>query len=104
MINVGNDMFAVPQGAKELRKGTRYKALWRIAAIVVGQELHDGRVKDISPHGAAILIARNLNPQISVSLNIYIPPLVGPGAPKILIVHGMTSHAIHERCSNGLQL
>ena len=110
MISIDNDTPAVlnafddvssikssqPQGVKELRKGIRYKASWRIAAIVEGQDLHEGRIKDISIHGAAILVGCNLNPHTSVTLQIYIPALAGPGVPKIMIVHGMTSHTVHD--------
>ena len=85
-----------PQGVKELRKGTRYKASWRVTAIVEGQELHEGRIKDISIHGAAILVGCNLNPNISVTLQIYIPTLAGSDVPKIMIVYGMTSHTVHD--------
>lgn len=59
MISIENDTPAVldaledmssikssqPQGIKELRKGTRYKASWRVAAIVEGQDLHEGRTR-----------------------------------------------------------
>ncbi|CAH1083903.1 PilZ domain-containing protein [Candidatus Nitrotoga sp. 1052] len=110
MISIENDTPAVldafddvspikssqPQGVKELRKGTRYKASWRVAAIVEGQDLHEGKIKDISIHGAAILVGCNLNHRTSVTLHIYIPPLAGHGAPRIMIVHGITSHAIHD--------
>ncbi len=86
-----------PKGTKEHRKETRYRASWGVAIAVEGHDLHEGKIKDISLHGTAtILNGRNLKSGISVKLHICIPPLIGPGAPKILIVDGKTSYAIHD--------
>lgn len=85
-----------PKGSKEHRKEARYRASWRIDVAVEGHDLHDGRIKDISLHGTAILNGRNLKPGISITLHIHIPPLTIPGVPKILIVHGKTCYAIHD--------
>lgn len=85
-----------PAGSKEHRNEIRYKASWRIAVSIGDQYLHDGRIKDISMHGAAILNGRNLKPGTSVTLHIHIPPLTRSSAPKTVIVHSKTCYAIHD--------
>lgn len=110
MVDVENDPLGVlaafndvtpieslpPQGVKEHRREIRYKASWKIAVTVEGKDLHDGRIKDISLHGAAILMGRNLKPNASVMLHIHIPSLAGPDVPKVLRVNGMTSYTVHD--------
>ena len=44
-----------PQGGSEHRRETRYRVTWKADVIVEGEDLHDGRLNDISLHGAAIL-------------------------------------------------
>jgi hypothetical protein len=85
-----------PQGGREHRKEIRYKASWRVAVAVEGQDMHDGRIKDISPHGAAILIGCNPKPNTKVTLHIYIPSLTGPGAPKVLVVRSLAAYSVHD--------
>lgn len=85
-----------PQGVKEHRNETRYMASWRIAISVEGQDFHYGRVKDISLHGIAVLNGLNIKPGINVTLNIHVPSLTTPCEPKTLIVHGITSYAVHD--------
>jgi len=85
-----------PQGGSELRKETRYRATWRVDVIVGGQDSHDGRINDISLHGAAILLGRNLKPNTKVTLRIYIPSITGPYPPMILTVHGVARYTIHD--------
>jgi hypothetical protein len=85
-----------PQGGSELRKETRYRATWRVDVIVGDQGSHDGRINDISLHGAAILLERNLKPNIKVTLHIYLPSLTGPFLPTVLTVHGMTRYTVHD--------
>jgi len=110
MIEVDNDplgLFGAPsevvsieslpsQGGREHRKEIRYKASWRVAVAVEGQDTHDGKVKDISSHGVAILIGRNPKPNTKVTLHIYIPSLTGPGAPKTLVVRGLAAYSVHD--------
>jgi len=84
-------------GGKEQRKEIRYRASWRITVAIEGNASYDGKVRDISMHGAAILIGRNLKPGLSVTLHIHIPSLsLHPDAAKILIVHGKTSYTVHD--------
>ncbi len=85
-----------PKGTKETRKETRYKASWEIAIEVEGRDLYEGRIKDISLHGMSILNGLNLKPGTIVKLHIYIPPLTGPGAPRILVIHGKVSYTVHD--------
>lgn len=94
--NVSPIKSSPPQGAKEHRNEIRYRAAWRIFVAIEGHNLHDGRIRDISIHGTAILNVRNLKPGTSVTLHIHIPPLNGPGTPRILIAHGKTSYSIHD--------
>lgn len=84
------------QGGKEHRREPRYLAAWRVVVVVEGQAAHDGKLRDISPHGAAILIGRNLKPNISVTLHIYMHSLTGHVASKILIVHGVATYTVHD--------
>lgn len=85
-----------PQGVKEHRNETRYMASWRIAVAIEGQDFNYGRVKDISLHGTAVLNGLNIKPGTGVTLNIHIPSLTIPCQPKTLIVHGITSYAVHD--------
>lgn len=110
MANIDNDPLGVfgasidaepieafpPEGGSEHRKETRYRATWRVDVIVGGQDLHDGRLNDISLHGASILLGRNLKPDIKVTLRIYIPSITGPYPPTVLTVHGMTRYTVHD--------
>ena len=86
-----------PQGCKEHRKETRYRATWRVDIAVEGQDdLHDGRIHDISLHGTAVLLGRNLKPDTKVTLHIYVPSITGPCPPTVLIVHGVTRYSVHD--------
>lgn len=110
MVNAGKNPFGasgafgnvlpidslLPPGSREHRKETRYKATWKIAVVVDGHDLHDGKIKDISLHGAAIIIGHNLKRRASVTLHIHIPSVDGPAAPKILIVHGTAVYTVHD--------
>ena len=85
-----------PEYGSEHRKETRYRATWKVDVIVGGQDLHDGRLNDISLHGASILLGRNLKPDIKVTLHIYMPSITGPYPPTVLTVHGMTRYTVHD--------
>lgn len=85
-----------PEDGREHRRETRYRATWKVDVIVGGQDLHDGRLNDISLHGAAILLGRNLKSDIKVTLRIYIPSITGPYPPTVLTVHGMTRYTVHD--------
>jgi hypothetical protein len=85
-----------PHGVKEHRNETRYMASWRVSVFIEGHDLHYGRVKDISLHGIAILNGLNIKPGTNVTLNIHISSLTTPLKPKALVVHGITSYAVHD--------
>lgn len=85
-----------PQGVKEHRNEARYKASWRTAIAIEGHDYIYGRIRDISLHGTAILNGLNIKPGASVTLNIHIPTLTTPCAPKVLVVHGATSYTVHD--------
>lgn len=85
-----------PQGGSELRRETRYRATWKVDIAINGDELHDGRINDISLRGASILLGRNLKPDIKVTLRIYLPSITGPYPPTVLTVHGMTRYTVHD--------
>ena len=82
--------------AKEHRSETRYKASWRVAVSVDGQDFIYGRIRDISVCGTAILNGLNIKPGTGVTLNIHIPTLTAPCVPKTLIVHGTSSYVVHD--------
>ncbi|MDO8465821.1 MAG: PilZ domain-containing protein [Gallionella sp.] len=84
------------QDGREHRKETRYRVTWKVDIAVEGQELHDGRINDISLHGASILLGRNLKADTKVTLRIYIPSITGPYPPTVLTVHGMTRYTVHD--------
>jgi PilZ domain len=86
----------LPKGGKELRQEIRYKASWRIVIAIEGHDLYDGKIKDISLHGAAILNGRNLKPHTLLTLHIHIPPMADHGKPRILKVQGKTSYTVHD--------
>jgi len=90
------DKSLLSQNAREHRKEDRYRVTWKVAIAIDGHGVHDGRIKDISLHGAAILNVHNLKPETYVTLYIHIPLLVCTGVPKILTVHGITSYSVHD--------
>lgn len=85
-----------PRGSKEHRKETRYKAAWKTGVTIQGGGLLEGKIKDISLHGAAIMIGRNIKPRTELTLHIHIPSLAGPAAPKIMTVHGIAAYTVHD--------
>jgi len=85
-----------PEYGSEHRRETRYRVTWKVDVIVEGQDLHDGRLNDISLHGASILLGRNLKPDIQATLRIYIPSITGPYPPTVLTVQGMTRYTVHD--------
>lgn len=85
-----------PKCGKEQRRETRYMVSWRAAVSVDGQNFHYGRLKDISPHGTAILNDLNIKPGAHVTLKIHIPTIERPCKPKVLIVHGIAVYAIYD--------
>jgi len=85
-----------PQGTREQRQEPRYRAWWKIMITIQGEGTHKAQVKDISQHGASVLVGRNLNPSTKVTLTIDIPVLVGRGTPKTVVVHGMIVYTIHD--------
>jgi len=76
------------------RQDERYSVNWRIT-IVAGRESHEGRLKDISLHGAAILIHRAINPNVKITLHIHVPPL-HPGAKKAITIQCVTANTVHD--------
>lgn len=84
-----------PGNARYHRKEGRYMAAWKIAVAAEGQGQHNGKLRDISLHGAAILVECNLKPQTRVTLHIHVPSLEGR-APKILVIHGATTYTVHD--------
>ena len=85
-----------PRGKKDLRSEIRYMAAWRVAVSLEGRDFHYGRIRDISLHGAAILIGRNPKPGTKVMLHIHLPSLTGPGASKILKVTGSAAYSVRD--------
>lgn len=63
---------------------------------VGGKELHYGRVKDISLHGAAILSDLNVKSGTRITLNIHIPTLGRPCEQKVLIVRGTSVYTVYD--------
>ncbi|MBI5438548.1 MAG: PilZ domain-containing protein [Nitrosomonadales bacterium] len=85
-----------PEDGREHRRETRYRVTWKVDIAIEGQDLHDGRLNDISLHGASILLGRNLKADTEVTLRIYIPSITGPYPPTVLTVHGMTRYTVHD--------
>jgi hypothetical protein len=100
VLNVGDDAMLVKslpsQNTIERRNEARYIVSWKVDIAIKGQGLLDGKIKDISLHGASILNMRSLVRGTSVRLHIQMPPLTRDGAPKILVVHGVVLHSIHD--------
>lgn len=84
-----------PENARWHRREERYMAAWKISVAAEGQGLHDGKLRDISLHGAAILVEHNLTPHTRVMLHVHVPSLEGR-ASKILVVHGVTTYTVHD--------
>jgi c-di-GMP-binding flagellar brake protein YcgR len=80
----------------EKRHDTRYNASWR-AALVIGDQLtYEGRLKDISASGAAILIESNVNVGVSVELHMLLPVTHQGYEQKVIIVHGKTCNSTFD--------
>ena len=85
-----------PPDGKEQRRETRYRATWKVDLVIEGQGTDDGRINDISLHGAAVLFGRNLKPNTKVTLRIYVPSITGPYPPTILTVYGRVCYTVHD--------
>lgn len=85
-----------PKVGEEQRRATRYMVSWRAAISVDRQNFYYGRLRDISPHGAAILNDLNIKPGTHVTLKIYIPTIDKPCEPKVLIVRGVTVYTVYD--------
>jgi len=83
-----------PTVIDDRRQDERYSVNWRITIMVDGQS-HEGRLKDVSLHGAAILIHRSINPNIIFTLNIHLPPLQ-PGLKKVITIRCVTCNTVHD--------
>lgn len=110
-MNIDNDPFGIsgafddditpveatpPKGTREHRQEPRFRARWKIIVVIEGQDFHDGQIKDISAHGASILVGRNLIPSTKVKLCIDIPSLTGHGKPRTIVVQGRTVYTVHD--------
>jgi len=100
MLEAFNDVSPVksllPQGGKENRRAIRYKVTWRIVIDIEGHDVYEGKIKDISVYGAAILNGLNLKPNTGITLHIHIPTLSNHGTPRVIKVEGKTSYSIHD--------
>jgi len=85
-----------PPAIKEHRREARYKTQWRVAIAIEGNNLIYGRIRDISSCGAALLSEININPSASVKLKIYLPTLLAPCEPRVMVVHGRASYCVHD--------
>ena len=85
-----------PSSSREHRKEPRYRATWKVSISVEGENTQDGKIKDISLHGVSILIGRNFKTGSKTTINLYLPSLTGPAAPKIAMVHGIVVYTIHD--------
>ena len=83
-----------PKCGKEHRREARYMVSWRAALSVDGQKIHYGRLKDISPHGAAILNDFNIKPGACVTLNIHVPTLDISCESRILTAYGIAAYTV----------
>ena len=77
------------------RKAIRYSASWRVAVAIEGQPLREGRTKDISSDGLAILYPQNLRSGVTITMHILIPPLT-TDEQRIIIVRGLTCNTVHD--------
>ena len=82
--------------SSEHRSDTRYSASWRVALVIGGKVLHEGKLKDISASGAAILIQINLKVGISLELHMLLPALHHGHEQKVIIAHGKTCNSAHD--------
>lgn len=94
--DVSPDNSPPPKCGKEQRRETRYMVSWRAAISVDGENFFYGRLKDISPHGTAILNDLNIKPGIRVTLRIYIPTIDTPCKPKVLIAYGIAVYTAYD--------
>jgi c-di-GMP-binding flagellar brake protein YcgR len=83
-----------PSGEK--RHDTRYNASWRAALVIGGKFTYEGRLRDISASGAAILIQSNVNVGISLELHMLLPTMHQGHEQKVIIVHGKTCNSTFD--------
>ena len=100
VLNAGEDAVRVascpPHNTLERRSETRYLVSWKVAIAIKDQGGYVGKIKDISLRGASIMNVCSLARGASVRLHIYMPSLTRQGKPRILIVHGVVLHTVHD--------
>ncbi|MDZ4202622.1 MAG: PilZ domain-containing protein [Gallionella sp.] len=85
-----------PKGGKEHRKSERYRVKWHAAAFIEPDGLYHGYIKDISAHGAAIFLDKNIKHGQSIKLHIHVPPLHIAQAPHVVEVQGTVAYTVHD--------
>ncbi len=81
---------------KELRTEPRIRVRWHADAIIDGQCVYQGFVKDISLKGTDIFLERNLQKVKIVKLRIYVPPLSKTSAPHVMEVSAKVIYTAYD--------
>jgi len=82
--------------SKEHRSVPRFQVKWRAVALLDEQSRHHGFIKDISIHGAAVFLERNLQAVEVVKLHIQIPPSHTLKAPHVIEVYGKVVYTVYD--------
>ena len=80
----------------ENRSEPRIRVRWHVDALVEGQPVLHGFVRDLSAKGADIFLGRNLQNVKSVKLHIHVPPLSVTGEHHIVEVSGKIVYTAHD--------
>jgi hypothetical protein len=81
---------------KELRIEPRIRVRWYADALIDGQGVYQGFVKDISLNGTDIFIDLNLQKVKFVKLRIYVPPLSKASTPHVMEVSAKVIYTAYD--------
>jgi hypothetical protein len=81
---------------KELRIEPRILVRWHADAIIDGQSVYQGFVKDISLKGTDIFLDHNLQKVKFVRLRIYVPPLSKTSASHVMEVSAKVIYTAYD--------
>ena len=80
----------------EPRQEPRIRVKWHVDAIIDGQDMYKGFVKDISLHGTDIFLDVNLQKVKSLKVRIYVPPLSKKEKPHVMEVSGKVVYTAYD--------
>lgn len=81
---------------RDLRLEPRIRVKWYADALIDGQYVYQGFVKDISLNGTDIFLGHNLQKIRSIKLRIYVPPLSKKSDPYVIVVAANVRYTAYD--------